>query len=129
MELDPTRWHRLTPDNIAALPNKDGVFEVANLVRNVQYVARACGRLRDTVAAMGHMPKNLPLAVGGYFFRFELTTAESEAFRRRLESYRKRHDGLLPPGNSTKDVAATEPVAVAPVGLPATRPAEAQQAA
>jgi hypothetical protein len=128
MELDPTRWHRLTPDNIAALPNKDGVFEIANLVRNVQYVARACGRLRDTVAAMGHMPKNLPLSVGGYFFRFELTTAEGDAFRRRLESYRKRHDGSLPPGNSL-DQVMDEPMAAMPTPAPVNHPVEAQQAA
>jgi len=119
------RWIRLTPDNIAALPNADGVFEVANLVRNVQYVGRACGRLRDALADFGHMPRTLPSSVGGYFFRFELTTAETDAFQRRIEAYRKRHEGALPPGNRGQVIEMADPVRLPP----ASAPAEAQQAA
>jgi hypothetical protein len=132
MELAAGRWHRLTPNNIAALPNADGVFEVANLVRNVQFVGRGRGRLRETVAAFGHMPRALPLSVGGYFFRFELTTAEGETWKRRIEAYRKRHDGALPPGNAGDILEALEapkPAAPAPKPTPAARPVEAQQAA
>jgi hypothetical protein len=99
MEAVSGRWIRLTPTAIAALPNADGVFEVANLVRNVQFVGRARGRLRDALTEFGHMPRNLPFSVGGYFFRFELTTAEGEAFQRRLDAYRKRHEGTFPRGN------------------------------
>ncbi|HWP67520.1 MAG TPA: hypothetical protein VNO26_16605 [Candidatus Limnocylindria bacterium] len=125
MEHTPGRWIRLTPDNIAAVPNADGVFEIANLVRSVQYVGRACGRLRDTLAEVGHMPRMLPASVGGYFFRFELTTAETETFQRRIEVYRKRHHGALPPGNRSQVVELVEPVRIAPA-----EPAdEAQQAA
>jgi hypothetical protein len=125
MEPVAGRWQRLTPDNIAALPNADGVFEVANLVRNVLYVGRGRGRLRETLADFGHMPKTLPASVGGYFFRVELTSAEGEAFQRRIEAYRKRHDGDLPPGNRAQVVELPEPVI-----LPAAAPgSEAQQAA
>ena len=115
MELVTARWIRLTPDNIAALPNADGVFEVANLVRNVQYVGRACGRLRDTLENFGHMPRTLPSSVGGYFFRFELTSAETETFQRRIEAYRKRHEGALPPGNRGHVVELADPARLAPV--------------
>lgn len=115
MELAPGRWIRLTPSNIAALPNTDGVFEVANLVRNVQYVGRACGRLRDRLTELGPMPKKLPLSVGGYFFRFELTTAEGEAFQRRIEAYRKRHEGSVPPGNTLDLLDAADPAPMPPV--------------
>ena len=125
MQLPTGRWHRLTPDNINALPNADGVFEVANLVRNVQFVGRGCGRLRDTVTTFGCMPRTLPLSVGGYFFRYELTTAEGETFKRRIEAYRKRHDGAVPPGNASEFL---EPTPIAKPA-PAERPAVAQQAA
>lgn len=125
MEPKASRWTRLTPDAIAALPNADGVFEVANLVRNVQYVGRACGRLRDTLADFGPMPRALPASVGGYFFRFELTTAETEAYQRRIEAYRKRHVGALPPGNRSQVIELAEP-ARAPL---AAAPDCAQQAA
>ena len=118
MESTAGRWIRLTPDAIAALPNTDGVFEVANLVRNVQYVGRACGRLRDTIADFGPMPRALPASVGGYFFRFELTTAETEA-------YRKRHEGAVPPGNRGQVVDIADPMRLPPP-LP---PACEQQAA
>lgn len=128
MQAAPSRWIRLTPTSIAALPNADGVFEVANLVRNVQYVGRACGRLRDTLTEFGHMPRNLPLSVGGYFFRFELTTAEGEAFERRIEAYRKRHEGAVPPGNRGQVIEFAEPAA--PVRMsPVVTEAESQQAA
>jgi hypothetical protein len=125
MEHAPGRWIPLTPTNIAALPNADGIFEVANLVRNVQYVGRACGRLRDTLAEFEDMPRNLPLSVGGHFFRFELTTAEGEAFQRRIEAYRKRHEGSVPPGNASTPVEVADPTRLPPVA--AER--EAQQAA
>jgi hypothetical protein len=125
MELTAGRWIRLTPDAIASLPNADGVFEVANLVRNVQYVGRACGRLRDTLADFGPMPRALPASVGGYFFRFELTTAETEAYQRRIEVYRKRHEGALPPGNRGQVIEMADPVRT-PI---AAAPDCAQQAA
>ena len=125
MEHTTGNWIRLTPNNIAAVPNADGVFEIANLVRSVQYVGRACGRLRDTLTDFGHMPRNLPSSVGGYFFRFELTTAETETLQRRIEAYRKRHEGALPPGNRGAVVELVEPA-----HLPAiASPEEAQQAA
>jgi hypothetical protein len=124
MEATAGRWMRLTPDNIAALPNADGIFEVANLVRNVQYVGRACGRLRDTLEEFGHMPRTLPLSVGGYFFRVELTSAETEAFHRRIEAYRKRHDGALPPGNRGQVVELAEPSRLPPLpSIPQTQQA------
>ena len=125
MEHTTGNWIRLTPTNIAALPNADGVFEIANLVRSVQYVGRACGRLRDTLENFGHMPRTLPSSVGGYFFRFELTSAETETFQRRIEAYRKRHEGALPPGNRAPVVELLEPAPLLPV--PAAE--EAQQAA
>jgi hypothetical protein len=61
------------------------------------------------------MPRNLPLSVGGYFFRFELTTAEGEAFQRRLEAYRKRHEGSVPPGNTLDLLEAAAPPPSAPI--------------
>ena len=125
MEHTNGRWIRLTPNSIAALPNADGVFEIANLVRSVQYVGRACGRLRDTLTDIGHIPRNLPASVGGYFFRFELTTAETETLQRRIEAYRKRHDGAVPPGNRGPVVELVEPTRLVPV----ESADEAQQAA
>jgi hypothetical protein len=71
------------------------------------------------------MPRSLPSSVGGHFFRFELTTAETEAFQRRVEAYRKRHEGALPPGNRGQVVELTEPVRLPPV----SSAPEAQQAA
>ena len=44
-------WRRLTAETIADLPETGAVFEVANLVRTVQFIGKASGNLRARVAA------------------------------------------------------------------------------
>lgn len=99
MEVEPGRWLRLNPDNIAGLPDAAGVFEIANLVRNVMYIGRGDGSLRKRIEGIGHLPQTLPASIGGYYFRFELTPTEEDALTTRVESYRSRHGGRLPLGN------------------------------
>jgi hypothetical protein len=108
MDVTPGRWLPLTPDYIEALPNKAGVFEVANLVRNVLYIARGDGRLRERVAAMGPVPNHLPPCPGGHYFRFELTQEEDAALGRRIKSFQSRHRGRLPVGNLHEDQTVRE---------------------
>lgn len=99
MEVTPGRWLKLTPENIKALPNEAGVFEVANLVRNVVYIGQGDGRLRDRIESFGPVPSALPPSVGGHYFRYEITSSEGETIERRLEGYRREHGGSLPAGN------------------------------
>lgn len=100
MDVDPGRWLRLNPDNIAGLPEDAGVFEIANLVRNVLYIGRGDGSLRRRLAEMGHLPPQLPASTGGYYFRFMLTAEEQQEMDRRVEAYRTRHAGRPPLGNA-----------------------------
>ncbi|MCW5893373.1 MAG: hypothetical protein KIT14_22900 [bacterium] len=99
MDVEPGRWLRLNPDNIAGLPEDAGVFEIANLVRNVLYIGRGDGSLRRRFTEMGHLPVHLPASTGGYFFRFMLTAEEQQEMDRRVEAYRARHAGRAPLGN------------------------------
>jgi hypothetical protein len=108
MDVTPGRWLPLTADYIEALPNGAGVFEVANLVRNVLYIARGDGRLRERVAAMGPVPSHLPPCPGGHYFRFELTPQEDDALAKRIKSFQTRHRGRLPVGNLNEDQAVRE---------------------
>jgi hypothetical protein len=101
MDVEPGRWLRLNPDNIAGLPEDAGVFEIANLVRNVLYIGRGDGSLRRRLTEMGHLPAELPASAGGYYFRFTLTADEQAEMDRRVEAYRARHAGRPPLGNAS----------------------------
>jgi len=96
---DSNAWQPLTPEVIAGLPEAPAVFEVANLVRSVVYIARAEGKLRESLTALWQDPVKLPVRPGGHFFRYELTTREEEALQKRLTAYRTKHQGQLPPIN------------------------------
>ncbi len=100
MITDTRCWRRLTPETITELPETGAVFEVANLVRTVQFIGRASGNLRARMAA--YMSEDLKLrpCTGGYFFRYEPTASEEETLDRRLASYLDSHGGLLPTGNA-----------------------------
>ena len=100
MITDTRSWRRLTPDTIAELPETGAVFEVANLVRTVQFIGRAAGNLRARVAAYVSEDLKLRPCPGGYYFRYEPTASEEEALDRRLASYLDSHAGLLPTGNA-----------------------------
>src|SRR5207249_888340 len=71
MITDTRCWRRLTPETITELPETAAVFEVANLVRTVQFIGRASGNLRARMAT--YMSEDLKLrpCTGGYFFRYE----------------------------------------------------------
>ena len=100
MITDTRCWRRLTPETIAELPETGAVFEVANLVRTVQFIGRASGNLRARMAA--YMSEDLKVrpCPGGYFFRYEPTASEEETLDQRLASYLDSHGGMLPTGNA-----------------------------
>lgn len=104
MKVEPGRWIKLTIDNIRAVPEAPGVFEIGNLVRTVVLIGRGDGRLRERLQAIGPMPSALPATVGGHYFRYELARAEDEALERRLKTYRAQHRGTLPPGNLQAEI-------------------------
>lgn len=99
MNAECIGWRRLTPDAIADLPEESAVFEVANLVRNVQYIGVAQGNLRTRLGGLTREQTKLPVMPGGYYFRYETTAQEDEALSSRLTAYRDGHAGSLPLGN------------------------------
>ena len=99
MNADCIGWRRLTPDAIADVPEESAVFEVANLVRNVQYIGSARGNLRATLATFA-LEQTLPAIPGGHFFRYHGTEDEDQAVSTRLAAYRAEHLGKLPIGNA-----------------------------
>ncbi len=100
MITDTRSWRRLTPDTIAELPETGAVFEVANLVRTVQFIGRAAGNLRARVAAYVSEDLKLRPCPGGYYFRYEPTPLEEETLDQRLAAYLNSHSGMLPLGNA-----------------------------
>src|SRR5438309_10960534 len=82
MNQEPSRWRRLTPATIAALPEAAAIFEVANLVRTVKYIGSAGGNLRARLSAF-HTQAKLRPSPGGYFFRYEPATREDDVLARR----------------------------------------------
>jgi hypothetical protein len=100
MTTDTRCWRRLTPETIAELPETGAVFEVANLVRTVQFIGRASGNLRARLAAYVNEDLKVRPCPGGYYFRYEPTTSEEETLDRSLASYLDSHNGMLPMGNA-----------------------------
>jgi len=95
----PSTWRHLNPETIAQLPETAAVFEVANLVRTVRYIGTAEGNLRARVATIAAQTDKLPPSAGGYYVRWEPTTAEAETFEKRLDAFRTLHRGAMPAGN------------------------------
>jgi hypothetical protein len=96
----PGRWCRLIPAVVAELPETAGVFEVANLVRNVVYIGRAEGRLRERLTTVAQTQDRLPSnCVGGFYFRYDLAQNEESVLATLLSSYQSKHGDRLPPGN------------------------------
>src|SRR2546422_11444928 len=108
MNQEPSRWRRLTPATIAALPEAAAIFEVANLVRTVKYIGSAGGNLRARLSAFPTQAKLRPRP-GGYFFRYEPATREGDGLARRLGGHRTGPRGLLPGA----DTGATRPLRAA----------------
>ena len=106
MNTDHKVWRRLTPDTIAELPEAAAVFEVANLVRSVQYIGVAKGNLRQRMASWTQEQAKLSPAPGGFYVRYEPASAEEQALEARLSTYRERHNGRLPTGNQNLPTAA-----------------------
>jgi hypothetical protein len=100
MTTDTRNWRRLTAETIADLPETAAVFEVANLVRTVQFIGKASGNLRARVAAYAQEDLKWRPVPGGYYFRYEPAAREEEALDGRLAAYRKGHGGQVPPGNA-----------------------------
>jgi len=75
------------------------VFEVATLVRTVQYIGSAGGNLRARLGTLAASKTKLPPSPGGYYVRYETTAGEDEALAARLAAYRAAHRGLPPMGN------------------------------
>ena len=98
MNTECIGWRRLTPDTILDVPEEGAVFEIANLVRTVQYIGSAGGNLRARLAALGTEQPRLPACPGGYYFRYETVAQEDEALSARLDAFRSTHS-ILPTGN------------------------------
>ena len=100
MITDTRCWRRLTPEAIAELPEAGAVFEVANIVRSVQFIGRASGNLRARLTAYEREELKLRPCPGGYYFRYEPTASEEQTLDQRLASYLGSHGGMLPAGNA-----------------------------
>ena len=100
MITDTRNWRRLTAETIADLPETGAVFEVANLVRTVQFIGTASGNLRSRISTYVQQDLKFRPIPGGYYFRYEPAAAESEALDARLGAYREAHGGTVPTGNS-----------------------------
>jgi hypothetical protein len=100
MTANTDSWRRLTAETIAELPETGAVFEVANLVRTVQFIGKASGNLRARLAAYAQEDLKWRPCPGGYYFRYEPAVREDETLDGRLAAYRNGHGGQLPTGNT-----------------------------
>jgi hypothetical protein len=110
-----TSWRRFSLEIIGELPESPAVFEIANLVRSVQYIGSA-DNLKERLTTYWQELRPSP---GGYYFRFHQSQkAGEEALATHLASYRAAHGGLLPNGNA---LASSGTAAAAPAVRVAAR--------
>jgi hypothetical protein len=102
MDRHPTHWQPLVREALVTVPEASGVFEVANLVRNVRFIDAAAGNLRERLAPYAEWQTKLPPSPGGYYFRYLRVDQEHEALNASLDAYRDSHGGLTPPMNSAQ---------------------------
>lgn len=102
MDRQPTPWQPLVREALNTVPEASGVFEVANLVRNVRFIDAGAGNLRERLAPLTEWQSKLPPSPGGYYFRYLRVDAEQKALNASLDSYRDSHGGLTPPMNSAQ---------------------------
>jgi hypothetical protein len=108
MPAQPDRWCRLSAEAVGWVPEEPGVFEVANLVRSVLYVGRGEGNLRARLREITRSTGLLPPMAGGFYFRFQLTPREDEAFASLVSTYRTRHAGRDPRLNGAGAASGTQ---------------------
>jgi hypothetical protein len=100
MITDTRCWRRITPETIADLPEAGAVFEVANLVRTVQFIGRASGNLRERLTTFAQEDLRHWPVPGGYYFRYEATASEEQSLDTHLATYVSKHGGTLPARNA-----------------------------
>ena len=108
MDRHPSSWQPLVPEALNTVPAAAGVFEVANLVRNVRFIDAGAGNLRERLAPFAEWQMKLPPSPGGYYFRYLRVDHEHEALNASLDAYRESHRGLPPPMNSAQAERASE---------------------
>jgi hypothetical protein len=99
MNTELIGWRPLSIDAIADLPEEPAVFEVANLVRSIQYIGSAEDNLRTSLTALAQDQTKFRAIPGGWYFRYERVAQADEALTHRLTAYRAKHGGQLPPAN------------------------------
>ena len=92
-------WVPFSAESIGALPEVGAVFEIATLVRNVVYIARAEGNLRLAAERILAIPGHLPLPAGGLYLRWTPTDREVELLTEQLVAFQRTHSGELPIAN------------------------------
>lgn len=102
MDLHPSPWRPLVREALDTVPQAPGVFEVANLVRNVRIIDTAAGNLRERLTPYAEWQTKLPPSPGGYYFRYLRVEHERDALNASLDAYRDSHGGLVPPMNSAQ---------------------------
>jgi len=88
-----TRWRVITPSLLEELPDRPGVFEIGNLVRNVLFIGAAPAGLSAAIRETLREPRLLSRA---RCLRFEVTEEAEDLARERMTDYRRAHSGAPP---------------------------------
>jgi hypothetical protein len=88
-------WRRINAAELDSVPDSPGVFELANLVRNVVMIGADRGSgLRTT---LHNVLRDERLRTLARYVRFELSNDAAGVAARMLSEYRAAHRGSLPP--------------------------------
>jgi len=96
-------WLPLTRAETNKVPERGGVYELADNSQNIIYIGKAeAGQLRKQLS--GHtMDRNNPvIKAKAKFFRFSATANAGSEYKALLESFKKAHGNRLPEANQAE---------------------------
>jgi hypothetical protein len=99
-----TPWRPLFPDQLAEVPDRPGVYELATLVRTIVYVGEA-GNLASALSQHVSLAGG-PSSQNRRYFRFVEVERPEQLQRQLLAEYQRTHQGALPAAQTAATLQA-----------------------
>ena len=96
-----TTWRPLCVAEIEKVPESPGVYELATLVRTILFIGAATESLTTELAHHLNVQTAPLVRSGSLYFRFRPSDEPLQLQNDMLADYTARHNGALPPAQST----------------------------
>ena len=93
-------WMPLNRTETNKVPERGGVYELADSGQNVIYIGKAeAGQLRKQIGSHIMDRKNQVIKTKAKFFRYQVSSNTANEYKALLEGFKKSHGNRMPEGN------------------------------